>query len=47
MRGIFITRRIKELDSKGKEVFTQQTFRCRVNAAVPFDHKMVKYERAL
>lgn len=45
-RGFFITRRVKEIveDAKGntKEVFSSRSFPCRVNAAVPFDHKMLR-----
>lgn len=45
-RGFFITRRVKEIveDAKGntKEVFMSKTFPCRVNAAVPINHKMLR-----
>lgn len=43
-RGISIKRTVKVTvtDEKGneKEVMVKQWFPCRVNAAVPFDHKM-------
>lgn len=46
MRGIFIKRKVKTVteDAKGKvtEKVEIKTFPCKVNASVPFDHKMCK-----
>lgn len=45
-RGISIKRTVKTVvvDDKGneKEMMVKQWFPCRVNAAVPFDHKMLQ-----
>lgn len=46
-RKIKVTRKIKLINEQGKETFILSTFPCKVNADVPFDHNMVKYERAL
>ena len=44
-RGIIITRKKRELNSKGEEIFKKEYLRCRVNAAVPNDHYMITSER--
>ena len=44
-RGIIITRKKRGLNSKGEEIFIKEYLRCRVNAAVPNDHRMITSER--
>ena len=44
-RGIIITRKKRELNNKGEEVLKKEYLRCRVNAAVPNDHRMITSER--
>ena len=44
-RGIIITRKKRGLNSKGEEVLKKEYLRCRVNAAVPNDHRMITSER--
>ena len=43
--GIIITRKKRELNSKSEEVLKKEYLRCRVNAAVPNDHRMITSER--
>lgn len=44
-RGIIIMRKKRELNSKGEEVLKKEYLRCRINAAVPNDHRMITSER--
>lgn len=46
-RKIKVTRKIRTINENGKETLEFRTFPCSINAAVPFDHKMIKYERSL
>lgn len=46
-RLISITRKELTINSKGEPVYINKIYPCKVNAAVPFDHRMIKYERPL
>ena len=44
-RGIIITRKKRELNSKGEEVYKTERLMCRFNTAIPNSHRMIVSER--
>ena len=42
-----MTRKALTIRAKGVRIYIDKTYPCDVNAAVSFDHRMVKYERSL
>ena len=46
-RGINIVRFRRTLNNKDEEVLKKEYLRCRVNTAIPDDHKMITLERRL
>lgn len=46
-QGINIVRLKRVLNNKGEEVLKKEYLTCRVNAAVPNNHKMLTFERRL
>ena len=46
-RGINIVRFRRTLNNKDEEVLKKEYLRCRVNATIPDDHKMITLERRL
>lgn len=46
-RGINIVRFRRTLNNKDEEVLKKEYLRCRINAAIPDNHKMITFERRL
>lgn len=42
MYGIFIKRTVTHVNGNGKETQEKVFFPCKVNASVPFNHKMLR-----